>query len=875
MLRNLALLLLASTAALADTEQQICREQGQALPAPATDKPGRKYMRDRIARIRHLALDVTPDFNKRNISGTSKLTFQPIAQPLSQFELDAVGLTVENITAQGATLKAHEVTADKIVLHFDPALPVDAEASVTITYHAEPQRGLYFRTPEMGYQKGDTQVWSQGEPELHHFWFPSYDYPNQRFTTEVTCHVPEGMEVISNGALASHDKDMRGLVAWHWKQDKPHPNYLIGLAAGYFHTLEEKTGSVPLGLSVPPSEKDQAANAFLDTKHIIEFYQRETGVPFAWDKYHQVYLLDFVAGGMENTSCTFETASLLFRDDTEQLRTLRPLDAHETAHQWFGDLVTCRDWAHLWLNEGFATYYATLYEGEAKGADEMRYTLWNDAHKVYEALDGKPIVWRDYPDPQWQFDYRNYPKASWCLHMIRSRLGPDLYRRCIHTYLERHRGGNVTTDDIQAVFEELSGLSFDQFFDQWFYHGGLPELKVDYSWDAANKQAKLSIKQTQKISPEVLLYRLQIPVRFFMPGAEKSLDFQVDLKKAEEDFSFPLPAAPELIRVDPDYTLLAKWDFTPSPDMLKRQLKADMIGRLLAVQALAKKKDEDTVKLLTAVLNQDDFHGVRGEAAKALKVIGTPAARRALAQSTAQPDARVRRDVVEALGSFALPETQEALWKLSQTEKNPLILAAIIKTWGTQPGDAKIAAALRKFVEMPSYHQTLATAAINALRAQDDTSAAPVVLERLKRDALSFSSFALPQVLDALAFLARQEKDREPVRLFLAGYLHHPREELRVAAAKGLGTLRDPKSIALLQPLGTENKLYKDPVTEAAEKSIAALEAELTKPQELKDVWTKLQDLQKKSEDLEKQFERIGKKPEASAAASKGGEEKK
>ena len=869
------ILLLAATSIFAGEEDQVCREHSHLLPAPATDKPGRKYMRDRITQIEHLKLDVTPDFTKRTLHATATINFQPIAKPLTKLELDAVGLTIESVTAQGATLKEHELTEDKLVLMFDQPVAPGAEVSVTITYHAQPERGLYFRTPEMGYQKGDTEVWSQGEPELHRFWFPSYDYPNQRFSTEVICHVPEGMEVISNGVLVSNEKGADGLVTWHWRQDKPHANYLVALAAGFFHTLEDKAGPVPLALSVPPSEKDQAANAFADTKKIIEFYQRETGVPFAWDKYHQVYCLDFVAGGMENTSCTFEASSLLFQDNTEQLRTLMPLDAHETAHQWFGDLVTCRDWSHLWLNEGFATYYADLYEGEKNGEEEMRYNLWNEAQKVFDSLDTRPIVWRDYSDPQMQFDYRNYPKAAWCLHMIRSRLGPDLYRKCIHTYLQRYRGGNASTDDIQAVFEELSGLSFDQFFDQWFYHGGLPELKIDYSWDATTKQAKLTVKQTQKISPEVLVYRFDLPVRFFVKGPAKPLDFKMDVSKAEEDFSFPLPGAPELVRMDPGYTLLAKVDFQPPPDMLKRQLKADFIGRLLAVQQLARKRDDDTVTLLAEELNSDRFHGVRTEAAKALKVIATPAARHALAQSLAQPDARVRRDVVEALGAFALPETHEALWNLAQTEKNPLILAAIIKTWSARPADAKVSAALRKHVGESSYHQILATAAINALRAQDDTGSVPVILERLRRDALGFSFYTLPQIIDSLAFLARNEKDREPVRAFLVGYLNHPREELRIAAAKGLGTLRDPKSLAVLQPLAATSKLYQDPVRDAAEKSIQQLEAEQTKPQELKDVWSKLQDLQKKTEDLEKQLNKSGKKPQPQEATKEGNKEKK
>lgn len=873
-MRNCLSLGLALAACLNSTgraaeDLTICRHSAALLPPPATDKPGRKYMRDRLAQIQHLKLDVTPDFAKRTIRGASTLTFKPIAHPLPKLELDAVGLSIDGVTARGATLKEHQVTDEKLVLVFDPPLAPGAEASVTVDYHAQPERGLYFRTPEMGYKPGDTQVWSQGEPELHRYWYPGYDYPNQRFTSEVICHVPEGMNVVSNGSLVSRAADANGLVAWHWKQDKPHPNYLVALAAGYFHTIEDKLGELPLAVLVPPSEKDQAANAFRDTKKIIDFYQRETGVAFPWDKYHQVYCLDFLAGGMENTSCTFEAAGLLFRDDVEQLKSLHYLDAHETAHQWFGDLVTCRDWSHLWLNEGFASYYTVLYEEQKSGVDSMRHELWREAQKVFESVDSKPIVWRDYADPQFQFDYRVYPKGAWVLHMIRTRLGPELFRKCIQAYLERHRFGNVSTDDLQDVIEELSGLSFDQFFDQWLHHGGVPEVKIEYSWDAAAKQAKLTVKQTQKVTSEVPLFRLDLPVRFVVKGRDKPIDFSVVVSKAEEDFHFPLESAPELVRIDPDYTVLAQIDFRPPPEMLRRQLKSDVIGRMLAVQALAKKKDAETVKQLGEVLMGDPFHAVRGEAARALKTIATPEARAALAQGLGQEDARARLAVVEALAAFPHPEAQEALWKQSQSEKNPLILAAIIRTWGARPGEERIAAELRRHLASSSHHQSVASAAISALRAQDDAAAVPAILEKLRKDAGDFPSFTLPQAFDSVAFLARNEKDREPVRSFLVGYLNHPREELRVAAAKGLGTLRDPKSIALLQPLATRLKLFKDPVREAAEKSIAALEAEQTKTQELKDVWSKLQDLQRKSEEMQREIERAKKKPEV----PKGGTE--
>ena len=848
----------------------VCRYDGLLLPASLTDKPGRKYARDRFVDILHLKLDVTPDFAKRTVSGTATLNFKPIAKPLSKLELDAVGLTIDGITTRGAVLAEHELTDEKLILFFKEPIAAGAEASVSITYHAQPTVGLYFRTPEMGYKEGDTQVWSQGEAEEHHFWFPSYDYPNMRFTSEVICHVPEGMEVVSNGLLVEKMKGGDGLMAWHWKQDKPHVNYLVALAAGYFHKIEDRLGELPLAVLVPPSEKEQAENAFRDTKKVIEFYQRETGVTFPWDKYYQVYCLDFTAGGMENTSCTFQAARLLFQDDTEQLQSLHWLDAHETAHQWFGDLLTCRDWSHLWLNEGFASYYTVLYEEQRSGRDAMLFALWNEAQEVFKATDTKPIVWRDYRDPMEQFGYRAYPKGSWVLHMIRSRLGPELYRKAIHSYIERHRSGIVTTDDLQEALEEASGLSFDQFFDQWLHHGGVPELKVEYAWDAATKQAKLNVKQVQKLSSEVMLFRFDLPVRFLVKGQEKPIDFKVTASKTEEDFFFPLPSAPELVRLDPEYTLLAKVEFQPPPEMLKRQLGADVIGRMLAVQSLGGKKDAASAEHLRIALNGDAFHAVRSEAAKALKKMNTPEARTALAQGLNQPDARVRRDVVESLGAFPHPDAWQALWKQSQTEKNPGVLAAIIRTWGARPGDGEVSAALRRFLGTKSYHGAIAAAAVAALRAQDDGSTVPVILREFEGNASELDAREKAQAFDAVAFLARDARHpkRDEVLALLAQQLNNDDEVLRAAAAKSLGTLRNPKALALLQPLVAVRKPYNDPVRAAAEKSVRDLEAEQAKPQEFKDVWTKVQELQKKTEELEKQIEKLGKNaaPEKPAA---------
>lgn len=863
----LALGLLTLGAAADSSDCQHCNKQ--LMPQPLKLIPGRKYARDRRADILHVKLDVTPDFAKRTVKGTATLRFKPIALPLEKLELDAVGLNVHAITATGTQVAEHQITEHKLILTFDKPISPDTEVSVNITYDARPDHGLYFRTPEMGYKQGDTQVWSQGEAEEHRFWFPSHDYPNERFTSEVICDVPKGMQVISNGTLQSEKEEGEGRVVFHWLQDKPHVNYLIALAAGYFHKLEDKAGNLPLAMLVPPSHKEQAANAFTDTRKIIEFYQKETGVPFAWDKYYQVYCLDFIAGGMENTSCTFEAADMLFNSDTEQLRSLHELDAHETAHQWFGDLVTCRDWSHLWLNEGFASYYTILYEEQKLGADAMKYALWKEAQQVFQANDTRPIVWRDYGDPMQQFDSRAYPKGAWVLHMLRSQLGPDLYRKCITKYLEKHRNSIVRTEDLQDVVEEVSGLSFDQFFDQWLFHGGVPELKIDYSWDAGAKLAKITVRQTQKLSEQVRLFRVPLPVGFAVAGQKEMLRFKADVSKDVEDFYFPLPSQPELVRIDPDYTVLAKISFTPPGPLLDRMLQADVIGRLMAIGTL----DERHIDKLGKALREDAFYAVRAEAARALAKIAEPEARAALiAGSSGQTDARARRAVVQALAALNTPESQSTLWQMVQSEKNPDILASIIESWGARPGDKAVAEALRKRLGGTSYHHTVEMAAIRALRAQDDESAVADVLAKLQT-LNDLRGWDVGSAFDALAFLARRptSTNRNEVRAFLSSKLSDPRSSWRIGAAKALGTLRDPKALAVLEPLlrGDDDRI--DPMREAAAKSVQSIRASLESPADLKKLWDRVQQLQKQAEEQQKEIETLQKKEQATTPAKKPG----
>ncbi|MFK5923798.1 MAG: M1 family aminopeptidase [Verrucomicrobiota bacterium] len=838
---------------------QNCAAKGQHLNTLYESKPGiggRHYERDRRVDVKHLKLELEPDFAKQGMTGVATLTFSPIAKDLEQLQLDAVDLSIEKIESS-APLQDWQNDDKKLTLTFKQAIPATQENWVKITYTVEkPEHGLYFRTAVMGYKKGDDQLWTQGEPEKHRYWFPGYDYPNERFTSEVICKVPQGMIVLSNGKLLS-EKSVDGFTTFHWSQQQPHANYLISVVAGYFKKLEDQYQKIPLAFYTPPSEFKVAANSFSDTKKIMAFFEKEIGVDYPWDKYYSVCVHDFVAGGMENTSLTTLTTNTLFSKSSENIRRSYPLDAHEMAHQWFGDLVTAKDWSQLWLNEGFATFYTNLYEQSKNGDDAMRYQLYLDAQRIIKSKDNKPITWRGYTDPWQQFDYRVYPKGGWVLHMLRSQLGSELYQKCIQSYVERNRGQTVETADLRKVIEEFSGRSWDRFFDQWVHHGGTPKLKVSYHWDEKRSQAKLSISQTQKVSDQVMLFVIPMPVRLIVDG--KAHDFTINLTQASEDFYFDLAKKPDIIRIDPEYTLLTDIDFHPPTSTRSAQLKneKDMMGRLLAVKLLAGKKDSKSIAKLKNSLNHDSFYGVRIEAAKALVKTHSPEALIALTQSLQQENARVRREAVKSLAKFYSETALTSLKQVAEKENNPEVAASAIDALGKFPA-GEVRPLLAEVLKKPSFRNTLASAAIHALRDLGAASDAKLIMDVLKGQEQNFTTYSFGSALNSLAILVRDEKTdsaiHEEVRTYVTGYLSSPKLSLRTSAMRALSSLKDRRSLGALQTFidsgNSESKEYK-----AAESAIKKLQVEKKQATEVSDLRKELLEMQKEMKDLEKQFE--------------------
>lgn len=867
------------------------------------------YARDRKIDISYLTIDVTPNFEKRTVAGEVVLTFKPIGKPLDELRLDGIEMDVSQLTSN-APLAGYQVTEKEIIVTFGRPIPVGTEASLTIRYSAKPIKGMYFRAPSNGYPADEIHLFTQGEMIEGRHWFPCYDYPNMKFRSEITCHVPQGMTVVANGKQVSSKTDENGLLAVRWVQDKPHVNYLICLVAGKFDKLENDSVDVPLSFYTLKSDSPQAPAAFEPTADAVKFFEEETGVRYPWAKYAQAVLRDFTQVGMENTSLTTLGASMLYPEDADGFYAYggiytpsggyksEVLLSHELAHQWFGDLVTCKDWSHVWLNEGFATYYSFLLAGHRHGRDDMLYCLYSDRSHILEMKDDQnsPIVFRRYEDPGKQFDYRAYGKGAWVVHMLRSQLGEELFRRCIKTYLEKFEYETVVTEDLNSIVEKLSGRSFDRFFDQWVYHSGIPDLSVSYSWDEKEKLARISVNQEQKISDQNPVFQFPLALRFKTKSGV--VNHQVDVKEKNEDFYIHLDSAPDLVRVDPEFELLAKINLTLPTPLLNAQLrdKTDMIGRLLAAEQLAGRDDEKSLSNLKHVLTSDPFWGVRARAAESLRKTHSDEALQILVESLemkaasgkgaasttpsqassdslAIADPRAREAVIRAIGKFYNPIALRALLKVLSTEKNPALLATAIG--GLAPyHNAEAKEMLLKYLNSDSYKNRLADAAIATMRDQDDpTYIEPLQAAIAKRDSGSdstqskFTSHGLAAALETLGFLTRNEMDKNnkdqknEVREFICSYLNHKRVPVQVGAIQALGALEDWKSIALLETFSTSAS--DTPQRSAAEHAIGRIYKSGKPTDNLSGLRDEILELKSSQRKMKKEFEDLQKRLKA------------
>ena len=765
-----------------------------------------RYAPDRAIDLGHyrIAVELFPE--QRRITGTTTITATVITPGLSRLELDAVELEIGAVSVDGVELRpGHGFAHDGQRLRIELGLARARGDTLTIAigYGARPRRGLYFTAPDEGYPDKPAMAWTQGQDQDSRHWFPCLDSPHQKATSEVIATVPAHWDVLSNGERVD-DRNHGGRRTVHWRLAIPHSCYLITLAAGDLVTVEDRWEDVPVTYHAVRGREDQARRTLARTPQMLALFSQRFGVRYPYPRYAQVFVADFIFGGMENTSATTLTDSVLLDERAAIDVDVDALVAHELAHQWFGDLVTCRDWGEGWLNEGFATYAEYLWREHHEGRDAADLEL-DDWGAAYFGEDGhryrRTVATKLYDEPIDIFDHHLYEKGGRVLHMLRAELGDAGFGATLAHYLGKHRHGLVETRDLARAVEDATGRVLDGFFSQWIVDGaGHPELKVAMTWDPEASRIECRLEQTHKVEGRTPLFRLTTKLRFRVGDAD--VDVAVTVDDRHHVVHVPLAAEPTQAIFDPGHVLLAAVDTEKSIGLWTGQLASATLAldRIGAARALGKKAGVAAVQALDRALQHDRFWAVRGAAAEALGTIRGDDARTALVRALIdEPHPRARRAIARALGAFRKDLIAGAALAdvVERGDVSYFVEAEACLALG-KTRVAEAPALLRRAATRPSYTDVIRQHAFRGLAEARDDSAVDVLIAGT---AWGRPSQGRRAAIGALAILTRGRRDREAVRVreLIEELLDDRDFRVQSAAIEGLATLGDAAAIGALE----------------------------------------------------------------------------
>lgn len=684
-----------------------------------------QYAPSRVYHVENYRIRLKIFERQGRIAGAETVTLRPFANHFQRFYLDSSGLAIQSVerlpaAAAAAAIPLHFVRTDpKLWITLDRPAARGQTLRIRIFYSAAPHgRGLTFIRPTARHPQL-WEVWSYGWPENNHYWFPCWDYPNDKATSETIITVPAGQLVVSNGHLAG----VRHEGAWteyDWVESVPHSSYLISIAAGTFREIQQHLGTLPVDYFVPPYVSPaRALRSFHLTPDMIAFYAHVYGVPYPYGKYAQVAAHHF-GGGLENISATTLTDTTLHSARADPDFPSTELVAHELAHQWFGDLVTERSWASVWLSEGFATYSAALYLDHHQGPKAYRYQIWLDQNAARnEDLHQyrRPMVDRHYLRPWGMMGATTYQKGAAVLAMMRDVLDRGLtgrappavpspqepFFRSLQRYLQVHRARNVDDADLLAAIRRATGQNLHWFFHEWIYRGGFPQYRVRADYRPADRSEAVTIRQTQERNAVTPLFRMPIELGFDGADGQRKL-VTVEDRERQQTFVIPLGFQPRFIAFDPHDRIYKTLDFPQPLASLAAaaQSAPAMMTRLWAAQQLGQRGASNRQKAVAAlqpVLARDPFYGVRIMAAQSLGRLGGAAAEKILLASLGQRNSRVRAAAVTALGRLHDPAVFAALKRELAADRSYAVQAAAARALGQAhaPGTfAVLAAAIRQ-----------------------------------------------------------------------------------------------------------------------------------------------------------------------------------
>ncbi len=750
--------------------------------------------RDLEFHVRHYKIALGVDFERKMLEGRATLTIESLRDSLHEVVLDAAELRIAAVRS-GRRRASHAVEGHKLRVTLPKALNVGERTTVEIDYSTRPRKGFTFTGPTEAEPNRSPCGWSQGQADDSHWWIPCLESTESRATLEMNVTAPAGFTTVSNGRLIGKRINRRAkTVTWRWRQDTEHPVYLTSLVVGKYVVLKDKIGKTALVNYVPRGKEREGWFFFRKTGKMIAHYERVFGFPYPYPKYAQVCVPDFTYGGMENTSATtmFDSALRLPEDSFEG--SYEGLVAHELAHQWWGDCVTCRHWSEGWLNEGFATYSEIIWLEKDKGTDHANYARLEQmvAYQIEGGRDyRRSIVQTNYRRPDNIFDRHLYEKGALVLHMLRALLGDAAWRRSLQRYITQHAFSPVETADLRRACEEETGRNLTWFFDQWIYGAGHPELRVKRRWDDRSGVLTLKFEQVHEaVEGTPAVYRLPMNIELSVAGRWHTIP--IELRAKSETIQIPLAARPAYVAIDPAHDVMKLLAFDRTDDELRLGLARSphAVERIRCARELASRTDDKTIAALLRTVKRDRFWGVRSAAAVSLGEIGRKVAGLGdrIAAAGMKQGIRVRRATIWALGMIADESAGKRLRRVAFKERDSYAAGAAMIGIARVGGKGAFEA-IASQLERESHRDAFQVLAFDALITLKDPRAIDLLLDSTDFGYRNERRAAAARALGRFGTL----NDLTEVRLI--EMLAEPWFRARAAAAAALVRLKSPRAV--------------------------------------------------------------------------------
>ena len=426
---------------------------------------------------------------KANIEMRFLQDLQAINLDLYARQDNGKGMLVTAVSDQQGNALTFSQSGHTLSIVFPQAQPAKSIQTLHIEYEGIPEDGLIISTNKHGSRTFFGDNW----PNRAHHWLPGIDHPSDKATVAFQVTAPQHYQVIGTGVLLEESNLPNDRKYYHWKTDRPLPLKVAVIGAAPFSVAYTGTvDHIPVSSWVFPEVRDIGFRQYFPARDILAFFH-ENLAPYPFEKLANVQSKTRY-GGMENAGNIFYyEASAATDNDIEGLL------AHEIAHQWFGNTASEKNWYHVWLSEGFATYFTHYYFEQTYGDARYREGLAEDRKRIiqYAKRNLKPIVNTEISDFNQVLNTNSYQKGSWVLHMLREKIGTAAFIQGVQTYYERFKFGNALTADLQAVMEEVSGQNLEPFFQQWVFQAGHPQLKISYQNNPSGF-AEIVIEQVQE-----------------------------------------------------------------------------------------------------------------------------------------------------------------------------------------------------------------------------------------------------------------------------------------------------------------------------------------------------------------------------------------